>query len=84
MRKFEKQLPDTLQLLAGTLRAGYSLPQGLEAVSKESAEPMGYELTRVMTEARLGRELEEALAAAAERLEQPRLRLGRDGHQHPT
>ncbi len=71
MRKFEKQLPDTLQLLAGTLRAGYSLPQGLEAVSKESAEPMGYELTRVMTEARLGRELEEALAAAAERLSSP-------------
>lgn len=71
MRKFEQQLPDTLQLLAGTLRAGYSLPQGFEAVSKESAEPMGYELTRVMTEARLGRELEEALAAAAERLSSP-------------
>lgn len=71
MRKFEQQLPDTLQLLAGTLRAGYSLPQGLEAVSKESAEPMGYELTRVMTEARLGRELEDALASAAERLSSP-------------
>lgn len=71
MRKFEQQLPDTLQLLAGTLRAGYSLPQGFEAVSKESADPMGYELTRVMTEARLGRELEEALAAAAERLSSP-------------
>lgn len=71
MRKFEQQLPDTLQLLAGTLRAGYSLPQGFEAVSKESAEPMSYELSRVMTEARLGRELEEALAAAAERLSSP-------------
>lgn len=71
MRSFEKQLPDTLTLLAGTLRAGYSLPQGLEAVSKESADPMGYELRRVMTEARLGREMEEALAAAAERLSSP-------------
>lgn len=71
MQKFEQQLPDTLQLLAGTLRAGYSLPQGFEAVSKESADPMGYELTRVMTEARLGRELEDALAAAAERLSSP-------------
>ncbi len=71
MRKFEQQLPDTLQLLAGTLRAGYSLPQGLEAVSHESADPMGFELRRVMTEARLGREMEEALAAAAERLSSP-------------
>jgi tight adherence protein B len=69
MRNFEKQLPDTLQLLAGTLRAGYSLPQGLEAVSKEITDPMGYELRRVMTEARLGRELEDSLSSTAERLE---------------
>lgn len=68
MRAFEKQLPDTLQLLAGTLRAGYSLPQGLEAVSHEISDPMGYELRRVMTEARLGREIEDALGSTAERL----------------
>ncbi len=71
IRKFEQQLPDTLQLLAGTLRAGYSLPQGLEAVSKEISDPMGFELRRVMTEARLGRELEDALGSAAERLSSP-------------
>lgn len=71
MRQFEQQLPDALQLLAGTLRAGYSLPQGLEAVSHEIADPMGFELRRVMTEARLGREMEEALAAAADRLSSP-------------
>ena len=71
IKAFEKQLPDMLQLLAGTLRAGYSLPQGLEAVSHEIAEPMGYELTRAMTEARLGREIEEALGGIAERLASP-------------
>lgn len=71
IRKFEQQLPDTLQLLAGTLRAGYSLPQGLEAVSREISDPMGFELRRVMTEARLGRELEDALGSAAERLSSP-------------
>ncbi len=71
MRQFEQQLPDALQLLAGTLRAGYSLPQGLEAVSHEISDPMGFELRRVMTEARLGRELEDALAAAADRLSSP-------------
>ncbi len=71
MRQFEQQLPDALQLLAGTLRAGYSLPQGLEAVSHEIIDPMGFELRRVMTEARLGRELEDALAAAADRLSSP-------------
>ena len=71
IRQFEQQLPDMLQLLAGTLRAGYSLPQGLEAVSHEIAEPMGYELTRAMTEARLGRDIEEALGGIADRLASP-------------
>ncbi len=71
IKAFEAQLPDMLQLLAGTLRAGYSLPQGLEAVSHEIAEPMGYELSRAMTEARLGREIEEALEGVATRLDSP-------------
>ena len=68
-KAFVAQLPDTLQLLAGTLRAGYSLQQGFEATSHEISDPMGAELRRVMTEARLGRELEDALDSAAERLQ---------------
>ena len=69
LRTFEGQLPDTLQLLAGTLRAGYSLPQGIDAVSHEIADPMGEELRRAMTEAQLGREIEDALGSVAERLD---------------
>jgi tight adherence protein B len=57
-----------LQLLSGTLRAGYSLMQGVEAVSREVEDPIGYELRRVVTESRLGRPLEEALEAAADRM----------------
>jgi tight adherence protein B len=70
-RAFLQQLPDMLQLLAGTLRAGYSLMQGVEAVSQEVAEPMGKELRRVVTESRLGRPLEEALDGVAERMSSP-------------
>jgi tight adherence protein B len=69
MRKFQMQLPDMLQLMAGSLRAGYSLLQGVEAVAQEVDEPMGGELRRVLAEARLGRPLEEALEDMAERLE---------------
>ncbi len=68
-KQFEGQLPDMLQLLAGSLRAGYSLVQGVDAVSNEVDGPMGRELRRVMTEARLGRELEDALEGAAERVQ---------------
>jgi tight adherence protein B len=70
-KAFEALLPDTLQLLSSTLRAGYSMMQGVEAVSQEVAEPMGKELRRVVTEARLGRPLEESLDAVAERMDSP-------------
>lgn len=70
-KKFQAQLPDTLNLLSGSLRAGYSLLQGVEAVSNEVGEPMGKELRRVITEARLGREIEDAMDAVAERMGSP-------------
>lgn len=68
-KKFTRLLPDMLQLLAGTLRAGYSIGQGFEAVSGEIDEPMGKELRRAVTEARLGRPLDEALEAVAIRMD---------------
>jgi tight adherence protein B len=67
-KKFQSALPDTLNLLSGSLRAGYSLLQGVEAVTKEVADPMGQELRRVITEARLGREIEDSMDAVAERM----------------
>jgi tight adherence protein B len=70
-KKFVAQLPDTLNLLSGSLRAGYSLMQGVEAVSQEVEEPMGKELRRVITEARLGREIEDSMDAVAERMDSP-------------
>ncbi len=68
-KAFVGQLPDMLVLLSGTLRAGYSIGQGFESVSTEISEPMGRELRRVVTETRLGRSLEEALEAVAERMD---------------
>jgi len=43
--------------------------QGVEAVSHEVDGPMGQELRRVVTEAQLGRPMEEALSASAERMQ---------------
>lgn len=67
-KAFVMTLPDMLSLLAGSMRAGYSLMQGVEAVSQEISEPMGKELRRVVTESRLGRDLEESLDGVAERM----------------
>ena len=65
--KFEEQLPSTLQLLAGALRAGHSLQQAVDTVVHEAGDPISGEFQRVLTEARLGRPLEEAFEAMARR-----------------
>jgi|GEM_PF-797217 len=65
---FREQLPDVLQLLAGSLRAGYGLPQAVDAVSRDAEDPAAAELRRVVVEARLGRDLVDALWSAADRV----------------
>jgi tight adherence protein B len=69
LKKFQEQLPDSLNLLAGSMRAGFSFMQGLEAVADEASEPIRGELQRAFTESRLGRPIEEALDDAARRME---------------
>jgi tight adherence protein B len=68
VKEFERQLPDTLQLLAGAMRAGFSFMQGMETIADETTGAMRRELQRVFTEARLGRAIEDALDETAERM----------------
>lgn len=67
-KRFAAQLPDALGSLAGALRAGRSLGQAMEALSRELRDPMGRELRKVVAEVRLGRTLQDALADAAARI----------------
>jgi tight adherence protein B len=67
--KFMKQLPDTLQLLAGTLKAGYGVLQAIDTVVKEVEQPTSTEFQRALTEARLGLPLEDSLGDMAERVD---------------
>jgi tight adherence protein B len=66
--KFESQLGDTLQLLSGSLRAGYGLVQALDAVAKNSESPSADEFNRLIMEMRVGRDLPDALSAVATRI----------------
>ena len=68
-QRFTAQLPQTLQMMAASLRAGHSLPRVLDAVSKEVDAPMSEELARVVNENRLGRDLVESLETIAERMQ---------------
>lgn len=66
--RFAAQLPDTLQLLSGSLAAGYSLPQAIDTVVRETDGPMAAELNRAIVEARLGVPIEDALETVARRM----------------
>ena len=66
-QKFEEQLPTTLQLLAGSLAAGYSLPQAVDTVAREAAEPVASEFGRAIMESRLAVPIEDALEHVAQR-----------------
>jgi tight adherence protein B len=68
MNAFENQLPDLLVTLAASLKAGHSFKQGIQTVVDEGQEPASKELGRVITDTRLGRPMDEALAATAERI----------------
>lgn len=67
-RTFDEQLPELLLTLAGTLKAGQSFRQGLQALVDEGGEPASKEFRIVLGEARLGRSLDDALAEMAERV----------------
>jgi tight adherence protein B len=68
LREFQEQLPGTLNLLSGSMRAGFSFAQGLESVANEASQPTRRELQRVFTESRLGRPVEDALEDSAQRM----------------
>lgn len=61
VKKFIGQLGDTITLMANSLRAGYSLLQTMEMVSRESPDPMATEFRRVVREVGLGVSTEDAM-----------------------
>jgi tight adherence protein B len=65
---FADQLDDSLQLMAGSLRAGHSLLRAVDSVSQEAAEPTSVEFARIVNETRVGRDLNDALDEVAARM----------------
>jgi tight adherence protein B len=68
-RAFADQLEGTLQIIAGSLRAGYGLTQSIATVAEESPSPTSQEFDRVVVENRLGRSIEQSMETMAARME---------------
>ena len=61
LKEFGAQLPDTITLLANSLRAGSSFLQGIELVTREARPPISEEFERVVRDMQLGLALQPAL-----------------------
>ena len=72
---FSRQLPDTITLLANSLRAGSSFLQGIELVTREARPPISEEFERVVREMSLGVALQPALGNLVRRVASEDLEL---------
>jgi tight adherence protein B len=75
LSKFKEQLPDTITLLANSLRAGSSFLQGIELVTREGQPPISEEFERVVREMSLGMALQPALENLSRRVDSEDLEL---------
>jgi tight adherence protein B len=67
-KRFAKQLPDALELIARALRSGHSLAAALHVVSEEMPDPIAMEFGQVYEEQNLGIGVEQALKSMLVRM----------------
>jgi len=75
LNSFNKQLPDTITLIANALRAGSSFLQAIELVVRESRPPISTEFGRVIREVNLGLAFDVALENMVRRVRSDDLEL---------
>jgi len=69
MKKFEKQLPEALDLLARGLKAGHAFASGLQLVASEMDNPIGIEFFKTFKEYNHGLDLNTALLNLCHRMD---------------
>jgi tight adherence protein B len=75
LKAFNKNLADTITLVANGLRAGASFLQAIEMVVRETQPPISTEFARVIREVNLGLPLDEALGNMTRRVRSDDLEL---------
>jgi len=74
MKKFQRQLPDALELVARALRAGHAFSSGMKLAADEFDDPLGPELEATLDEINFGVSVSDALKNLSSRVDCPDLR----------
>ncbi len=69
MRKFQTQLPEALDLMARSLRAGHAFSTGMKLAAEEFEDPLGPEFSLTLDEINFGLGVPEALTNFVNRVE---------------
>jgi tight adherence protein B len=75
VKKFEKQLPEALDLMARGLKAGHAFPTGLQIVGSEMPNPIGLEFFKTFKEYNHGMDMNHTLINLCDRVELRELRF---------
>lgn len=75
IKKFEEQLPEVLDMLARSLKAGHAFTGGLQMIGQEFDDPAGTEFRKTLDEINFGVPYEDALKNMATRIESDDLNL---------
>ncbi len=68
LKAFERQLPDSLLMVSGSMRAGASLTVAMESMIKEQKPPLSQEFELMLREQRLGVDFDTALKNMEQRM----------------
>ena len=75
MQKFERQLPDALDLVARSLKAGHAFSSGMKMTADEFDDPIGTEFGKTLDEINFGVAISDALKGMAHRVDVPDLKF---------
>jgi tight adherence protein B len=75
MEKFQRQLPEALDLIARSLKAGHAFTGGLKVVIDEFDDPIGTEFDTTLNEINFGAGVNDALKNLSDRVDCPDLRF---------
>ncbi len=68
-KKFQRQLPEALDMLGRSLRAGHAFMTGMQLIGDEFPDPIGPEFRRTIDEINFGVSAQEALESLARRVD---------------
>jgi len=74
MQKFQRQLPDALELIARALRAGHAFSSGMKLAADELDDPVGTEFDATLDEINFGVSVPDALKNLSSRVDCPDLK----------